>query len=131
MTFQNNLSNSPKNSATADFFFRREFIEANFKNGKNIFVSIYFKGESTSVKLKPRKNYTTFYKTSVHGGVLVFEYTLANGIVEFECYSPIWLFGIRTRKLYFKENPSSIFKYLKEGYLIQQEFINFLSQKNK
>ncbi len=123
-------SRKAANSAIEDFFYERQFIKANFKDGKNIYINNYYKGESTSVKLKPRINYSTFYKNSSHGGALVFEYSLVNGILEYECYTPIWLFGMWVWKLYFKENPISIFKYLKDGFLIEQEFIQLMNKQN-
>ncbi len=66
---------------------------------------------------------------SVGGSLLVFEWKVIEKELYYDCYSPIWLFGIWTLKLEFKPKASWISKYREEGYKIEQAFRAFVEMQ--
>lgn len=125
------------------FEFKTQLKEADFKKwfSNNGFQKVAFdqKGRCTIstnwlnrpvfYKLNRRANYTTFYKEGFGGAIMVFEVFSKKGGVKYNCYCPILLFGFWKIKLKFRNNASGITKYRKEGYIINQEFIDFILSK--
>ncbi len=85
----------------ASWFKKQGFETAKF-NSKVEYITTRYLEQLISFKLKKRKDHTTFYKVGFGGSLLVFECSIENNKINYECYAPIWLFGIWNKKLKFK-----------------------------
>lgn len=110
------------------WFTKKGFEKAEFQKAHE-YVSGYWLDQSVSVKLTRREGFTTYYKAAYGGSFLVFEVALQGQTLSYDCYCPIWLFGIWTRKLSFKQDAGGIVKYRKEGYEVEEKFKRFLEKK--
>ena len=66
-------------------------------------------------KLKEKPGTQTFAKESTGRSLLVFEVKPGNPF-EFECYSPLLIFGIFRKELKFNPKAGFLTSYLKSGY---------------
>ena len=121
------------NSIDGDFsnmdigrWFRSKGFEKIEFNTKKEYISTEWLVEAISFKLVKVENFDTFIKSAFGGSILVFECKIEEGNIKYNCYSPIWLFGIWTIKLKFKKQASYLFKYIKEGYEIKEEFDRYI-----
>ncbi len=116
------------NSELKNWFTGEGFVHAEFKNDRE-YVLNSWNAHSVSVKLTRRTGFDTYYKEAYGGAVLVFEVSNQPNILVYNCYCPIWLFGIWSKKLTFKKNAGLIFKYRSEGYQMEEKFRKFLGKK--
>jgi hypothetical protein len=124
-----------KNSIEGDFsnidigrwFRSKGFEKIEFSNGRK-FLSTHWLNQTISFKLIEVENFTTYVKSAFGGSILVFEYKIEDGKLKYNCYSPIWLFGIWNIKLKFKKKATYFFKYLKEGYEIKEAFDLYINK---
>lgn len=113
-------------SSTIHQWFRSQgFTQVEFENGKT-YIAHYWEAGYTSVKLLEKPGFDTYYKESFGGAVIIYDVSVLDGVLVYEGYCPIWLFGFWLIKLRFRKNPIGIFKYLKEGYAIEERFSSFL-----
>ena len=98
-----------------------------FNNGKT-HISSYWDGQMTSVKLKQKAGFDTYFKKAYGGALIVYDITIHNNILMYEGYCPIWLFGIWNKKIAFKKSASGIFKYRSEGFIVEEKFKRFLAK---
>ena len=81
-------------------------------------------GELITFKLREQPGYTTFYKETTGGALIVFEIAVGDSELYYECYCPLLLFGIWEKKLGFKKDAGALSKYRAEGYAIEQKFLD-------
>ncbi|AFL79616.1 hypothetical protein Aeqsu_0084 [Aequorivita sublithincola DSM 14238] len=108
------------------WFQSKGFEKVQFNNDKEFFSTDWL-AESVSFKLTKVKGFDTFIKSAFGGAILVFEYKIEDNKINYNCYAPIWLFGIWAIKLNFRKKVSYLFQYLKEGYKIKEEFDHFIN----
>lgn len=109
------------------WFHKQGFVQAAFEKGR-VHISSYWQGESVSFKLTRREGFDTFYKSAYGGSLLVFEVSNQAENRGYDCYCPIWLFGIWTIKLPFKQGAGGAFRYRKEGYQLHEKFKRYLEK---
>lgn len=112
----------------AKWFTKQGFEKVEFKKAHE-YVSSYWLDQSVSVKLTRRDGFDTWYKVAYGGSFLVFEVALQGHTLSYDCFCPIWLFGIWSRKVSFKKDAGGIVKYRKEGYEFEEKFKRFLDKK--
>ena len=78
-------------------------------------------------KLRKRADHDTFYKESTGGSLIVFEVTTDSGACTHDGYCPLLLFGIWEKKLRFKADAGTLFKYRAEGHAIEKKFLDFVA----
>jgi hypothetical protein len=123
----NSIEGDFSNIDIGRWFRSKGFEKIEFRNGKE-FVITRWLDHPISFKLIEVENFTTFIKSTFGGSLLVFECKIEEGKIEYNCYSPIWLFGIWNIKLEFKKNPTYFFKYLKEGHEIKEKFDLYINK---
>ncbi|MEZ5008494.1 MAG: hypothetical protein R2728_13705 [Chitinophagales bacterium] len=99
-----------------------------FENGKT-YIASYYNGGFTSVKLKEKPGFDTFYKEAYGSAIIVYDVCVDDGILIYEGYCPIWLFGLWLKKVSFKKSANGIFQYRREGFFVEEKFQQFLSSK--
>jgi hypothetical protein len=114
-------------SGLHSWFYKQGFEQAEFQKGR-AYVSRYWQGQPVSFKLTRREGFDTYFKGAHGGSLVVFEVALQGDQVIYEGYCPIWLFGIWTLRLAFKQDAGRLFAYRKEGYLLQEKFQRFLEK---
>jgi len=114
------------NSDIEKWFKNNGFNKIQFGKEKE-YLSTQWMAQAVSFKISQFEDFDTFIKSAFGGSILVFEWKVEDTKLTYNCYAPIWLFGIWTIKLQFKIKASYFFKYLKEGYEIQQEFERYLA----
>ena len=108
-------------------WFRSEGFDLVVFDGKNEYVTTFWLNSPVRFNLSKREGYDTFFWEVYGGSLLVFELKLDEGFIEYDCYSPIWLFGIWTIKLNFKRKACSIARYLQEGFEVNERLIDTLN----
>lgn len=103
------------------WFANRKFSKAEFKRGKD-FTSTMSGNSMIGYKLTERPGFTTYYSEGPMGSLFVFEVKIENGKLYYDCYSPLWIFGIWTVKLDFKQNAPWWAKYLSVGHNLRTLF---------
>ncbi len=111
------------------WFEKQGFTQAAFQKNRE-YVTNYSGGRAIAFRLTRREGFETFYKGAYGGSLLVFEVAVQNGQLSYDCYCPLWLFGIWTIKLAFKPDAGGIFRYRKEGHQVEEKFKRFLEKKN-
>lgn len=112
----------------AQWFKGQGFKPVVFENGKT-YISSFWNGQSTSIKLKEKAGFDTYFKKAYGSAILVFDVTIHDDILMYEGYVPMWLFGFWNKKVSFKKDASGIFKYRSEGYVVEEKFKTFLSNR--
>lgn len=121
----NSIKGDFSNKNIGKWFRTKGFEKIDFKNEKH-FVSTLWIDQSIAFKLIKLEGFDTFIKSAYGGSILVFECKIESDKIIYHSYSPIWLFGIWTKKLKFKKKASYFFKYLSEGYKVKEEFEDYL-----
>ncbi len=103
------------------WFASRKFSKATFKRGKD-FTLTFFGNRTIGYKLTERPGFTTYYSEGPMGSLFVFEVKIDDGKLYYCCYSPLWIFGIWTVKMDFKQNAPWWAKYLSAGHNIRLSF---------
>lgn len=124
----NSIEGDFSNIDIGKWFRSKGFEKIEFRNGKK-FLSTHWLNQPISFKLIEVENFTTFVKSAFGGSILVFECKIEEGKIKYNCYSPLWLFGIWNIKLEFKKKATYFFKYLEEGYEIKEEFDIYIKKK--
>ena len=119
-------SNSEPQKALHGWFRAQGFTTAAFENGLRR-VSTYRMDELITFKLRERPGYTTFYKETTGGALIVLEVAVGNDQLYYDGYCPLLLFGIWEKKLRFKQDSGALFKYRMEGHTIEQKFVDFVN----
>jgi hypothetical protein len=104
----------------------RGFKEVRFTKGFYSHTS-YYKDYPIFFKIEKREGYRSFVKESLQGGLLVFEISWNNNLLNHTAFSPILLFGLFNLKRKFKEKPLPWAKYLSDGFLLEKEFVKRFS----
>ena len=129
--YEIDLSSTNINKADIeDWFTRNRFTKIEF-SGKKEFLSTFYKGETVGFKIKKIEGFDTFYKESSGGTMLIFEYKIANNKLFYNCYAPLWLFGIWTKKIEFKEETNKRSLHLQEGFKIRQAFESWIGKQKR
>lgn len=114
------MSASSTPEALHHWFTARGFVVAEFTHGKARITT--GSGDALVVfRLRERPGYTTWYKSTAQGGLIVFEVTVTEQGVRYEGYCPLLVFGVWERKLAFKEQAGGAFAYRVEGWRIARE----------
>ena len=124
----NRITVNLSNKELKNWFNKEGFRQATFES-KYSHVSNYWGGQLISVKLAKKEGFDTFYKGAYGGATLVYDISLLDNELFYECYCPIWLFGMWTKKVSFKKDAGGIFKYRSEGFYTEQRFQFFLEKK--
>lgn len=115
----------------------RSLIDAWFR--KQGFRQLRFEGPTERIttqhmehtlvyKLHHRPDHDTFYKEATGGSLIVFEVSLQDGVVRYDGYCPLLLFGIWERRLSFKRGAGKLAGYRKEGFEVEQQFLALLER---
>lgn len=114
-----------------DQWFESEDFEKIEFTGATEYLTLSFGGSPIVFKIVRREKFDTYCKIAELGGLIVFEVSLQGNRVLYEGYCPLLLFGFWNKKVAFEKTPSSITKYLGEGYEIMEEFETFLAGSDK
>ncbi len=113
--------------ADVNAWFEKEGFEKAAFAKNTEYITSHWLGQPVTFKLLKRAGFDTFYKEAFGGSLLVFEVSIRNHTLTYDCYCPILLFGIWTIKLTFKQHANGIFKYRREGYQIREKFEQFIT----
>lgn len=126
----NSIDGDFSNMDIGKWFQSKGFEKIKFNKEKE-YISTQWVVEAISFKLIKVENFDTFIKSAFGGSILVFECKIESDNIKYNCYAPIWLFGIWTIKLKFKKQASYLFKYLEEGNKIKEEFEQYINSAPK
>ncbi len=126
----NSIDGDFSNMDIGRWFQSKGFEKIEFNNEKE-YISTQGLVDAISFKLIKVESFDTFIKSAFGGSILVFECKVEDDNIKYNCYAPIWLFGIWTIKLKFKKQASYLFRYLKEGYKIKEEFDQYIHSAPK
>jgi hypothetical protein len=112
------------------WFAGKGFSKATFKKGKD-YVSTFWGTRVIGYKLIERPSFATYYSQGPMGSLFVFEVKIESGKLIYDCYSPLWIFGIWNVKMKFRQNAPWWAKYLTVGNNLQLSFENRFAPKSK
>ena len=114
-----------------DWFLQNQFSVAEFDNGIFTLTTGWSFGRGTQGKifneLHEHPGYTTLYKESIGGALLVFEIRVDGDQMQLECYTPVLIFGIFSKELKFKKKANWLFRCLQKGYNVLTKFKQFVA----
>ena len=113
--------------AIQKWFLKNGFNQAKFENSK-VRISTHWLEQTVTFKLTQLEGFDTFYKEAFGGSLIVFEISTSPNSLIYNCYCPLYLFGIWTLKLSFKEKALKIFQYREQGWKIHKNFNQFIAQ---
>ena len=125
----NQISAEISPSKLQNWFQKQGFTQSTFQKNRE-YVTQYGSGRPIAFKLTRREGFDTFYKGAYGGSLLVFEVSLQLDHLAYDCYCPIWLFGIWTIKMAFKPDAGGIFRYRKEGHQMEEKLKRFLGKNS-